>query len=261
MHMELYKALQPTPEQRARMAEVWAEWETRKRQLDGDMHAARTLLATLPINIPLPLEFLTHLNALVATTPPRALLASPSPGRQTHPQPSTHSRDCGCHADPVDPFAGLDTVENDMHGAQMGLRSPHSQSFSVPDGSRQCVVSANCSPFPPKPPNGMEHAAVSATLMHVPHASEIQLLGQHVESTFAAERALRELQQLQAKDRDLYVYTANLQMPGVLLGLEMHYRLWSDFIMSQTMAPDCQELCRIAATQQKRGLLFGTPFA
>ena len=67
MHYELYKQLRPSPDERARLIRFWMRWERLKRQLDADMSAARAELVALPSDIPLPHEFLSHLNTLIAT--------------------------------------------------------------------------------------------------------------------------------------------------------------------------------------------------
>ena len=75
MHYKIYKQLRPCLEERARLTGFWMRQERLKRQLDADMSAARAELAALPSNIPLPHEFLSHLNNLIACL----LYTSPSP--------------------------------------------------------------------------------------------------------------------------------------------------------------------------------------
>ena len=45
MHVQRYKSLKLSAQQRELLAAFWMRWERRKRALDSDMHAARTLLA------------------------------------------------------------------------------------------------------------------------------------------------------------------------------------------------------------------------
>ena len=66
-HYSLYKKLRPRQEEGARLAAFWTRRERLKRKLDADMSAARAELVALPSDIPLPHEFLSHLNTLIAT--------------------------------------------------------------------------------------------------------------------------------------------------------------------------------------------------
>ena len=71
----IYRQVRPSVEQHEVMTEIWGQWKRRKRKLDEDLHEARALLEALPAHVPLPHDFLAHLNALVATR----LLTSPAP--------------------------------------------------------------------------------------------------------------------------------------------------------------------------------------
>ena len=67
MYYKLYKVVKLCSEERARLTHFWMRQERLKRQLDADMSAARAELVALPSDIPLPHEFLSHLNTLIAT--------------------------------------------------------------------------------------------------------------------------------------------------------------------------------------------------
>ena len=60
MHVQRYKSLKLSAQQRELLAAFSMRWERRKRALDSNMHAARTLLAALPVSY-------THLT--LPTTP------------------------------------------------------------------------------------------------------------------------------------------------------------------------------------------------
>ena len=83
-HVHIYRALQPSLEQRARMTEVWLAWESRKRQHDTHMNEARALLRALlrapPLpHIPLILISLACERPAGATVCPAARSSPPTP--------------------------------------------------------------------------------------------------------------------------------------------------------------------------------------
>lgn len=242
MHVQLYKSLKPSTEQRACMAEVWMRWERSRRHLDGEMHAARMLLASLPSHIPLPHEFLSHLNALLATPSSCVPLSKQFP---TLLFPSTaHS------------MGGLEACFHRPCSHTGGSSSFHN-SFDI-DYNRQSHLAPNVT-------GGMQHSpifpqALGRSFLQPAHPSGVRFIGQYPEDMITAERVLQELRCLQNKETDLYTYILNTEMPGFLLGLDQHYKVWADFFVSQMMPPDYIQLCQIAATQQNRCSLFQEPF-
>jgi hypothetical protein len=252
MHAQLYKSFNLTPEERARMAEVWRNWEERKRQLDGEMNSARDLLSSLPTHISLPREFLSHLNALLTT--PSACGQSQA-ARLTAPLKQNMSQS-------LSTFCSSRT-DNCDHQQHFSLRTHSSQdSYSsfdtVFDNSPQASVSMiNCM-----------HTSVAVrsatranyrTQQSTPQP-EVRFMGQHVSDMVRAERALRDLRRIQHQEIDIYTYILDAEMPGSLLGLDKHHMIWSDYFMSQKMLPDYIELCQIAAIERNRGRLFADPF-
>lgn len=250
MHANLYKSVKPTAHMRARMAEAWMTWERRKRQIDGDMLAARALLAALPSHIPLTYDFLSRINVLVAT--PCTLHAYAAD--HAHPRDLLCSRESSGHSTP-----DLRAFTQPLYG-HSGSASSLANAISDYDGmhrSQPWETTARCD----APCIGAMHQ-YSACLPAVRSAlpDRVSFLGQHSEHVTTAERALRELRSIQRKETDVYNYNLTAQMPGAVLGLHQHFRVWSDYFMSQSMPPDFIELCQIAATQQNRFSLFEEPF-
>ena len=75
MHVRVYRSLQLTAEQRARMSEAWAEWELRRRSLDAPTVSARDCLARLPQFIPIPASFAQHVFNIAEGAPVAAAAA------------------------------------------------------------------------------------------------------------------------------------------------------------------------------------------
>jgi hypothetical protein len=243
MHVQLYKSLNLTSEERQRMTELWKKWERQKRQLDVDMDAARTLLAALPSHIPLPREFLAHLNTL---------LQAPVSAEQEQSQLCARC---------------LASTDSHDHAAS-ALRS-----CSLPGTSGDSQSSIELSSdtrFPKSSPSIMSsmHFTSLSTFSSAPaygfqmpvQKQEVGFLGQSAEHVVRAEQALSDLKCIQGKEIDLYTYIVASEMPGIVLGVDKHHRLWADHFMSQKMFPDYIELCQIAATQQNRLILFQKPF-
>ena len=81
----MFKDLALTQPQKEQLGDMWTIWETRKRRLDVDMQAARSLLATLPSSLPVPCSLLSHLS-LLTQSPPH----SPAAQQQECPAPTQH---------------------------------------------------------------------------------------------------------------------------------------------------------------------------
>ena len=211
MHYQMYKEVRPCQQGRARLASFWMRQERLKRQLDGDMSAARAELAALPSHIPLPHEFLSHLNALVATPSSTWLHAA---GQQC----SQHSYSSGA----------------------VWQLIPQCNSYS------EVLHLAHC------------HSARETSQISIPAAA--RFLGQCPEDMVRAERALLGLRYVMEAVKDLEADMSNAEMPGVLLEVVKHHRLWTKTFHKKMMLPDMMEVCQLAATQQYRCNLFEAPF-
>jgi hypothetical protein len=246
MHAQVFKSIQPSKHQRARMAAFWAQWEQRQRGLDSNMHAARMLHACLPSRIPLSYEFLSHINALVAT-PPVAACAPGIPSQFPAPVGIMHDY---CGGDRGN--QRMDDSESCLHyhAANKSCTSMYGNS-SPTDWAHQrahCSGTSGCMTFE------MHRHACQAF-----QGPRETFMGQFPEEIERAERMLREMRFVQEVGRGLLVDMFNTKTFGVLLDLERCMRLFGDHFVSQSMPPDFLQLCQIAATQQNRFKLFVEP--
>ena len=253
----IYKQVRPSVEQQAAMTEIWTQWERRKRKLDDDMHAARALLEALPAHVPLPREFLAHLNALVATR----LLTSSAPASTVADTQNQAARQRPPHAPPTPPFPEFCTSSTADKSALIyhlescfcdssSSHSNHAQMHS--SGSSGCVTNGSVNKAPS---SGGLSAGLAAK--HDRMESRVRFLGQCPRAMEAADGALEALQGVQVGDRGLFVDALASQMPGVVLEAEQTMKMWADHFVSKATPPDYMELYQMAAVQQNRCKLFG----
>eukprot|EP00892_Ulva_mutabilis_P001618 jgi/Ulvmu1/11457/UM076_0033.1 len=84
MHVRVYRALQLTSDQRNTMADIWSEWEQRRRSVDAPVATARDCLDALPQFIPIPAVFAQHVFDIAQGKPAAAAAARDAP---TNPAP------------------------------------------------------------------------------------------------------------------------------------------------------------------------------
>lgn len=261
MHVNLYRKVRPSALQRSLMAEFWLAQANRRRSHDEYIHTARSLLAALPSNVPLPLDFFTHLNNLLASGTPsegaHSIVISPAgpvPGSLAKQLSSVFSRS------PITSQAAQNlescfqrSSNLSMNGKSSALSwnmdndPTHHQQHSI-DSRQYSVLS-------------LSHNSSSVGMSQIPSDQpEVRFMGQHAEDMVRAEMALRELHTVQDAARDLQADVLNADMPGVLLQVDKQTRIWADHFMSQMMPPDFLELCQMAASQQNRFSLFEHPF-
>ena len=287
MQYGLYKQLRLRQEERARLANYWMRQERLKRQLDVGMSAARAELAALPSHIPLPHEFLSHLNALIATPSKCLHTAADSqhtsyassyasgymhtcPGAPTPlPQPITSAfgppRSSTAHTAHSLPDFNTGFHRPAMHSFSpmqpaSGWPLPHTRD---PDAVWDPMMSGKLNPpFSQYSPFSscalLNHHHSDPQPFHVPDA--VRFMGQHPEDIARAERMLGGLRYVMEAVKDLHVDHLNAEMPGVLLEVEKCHMLRSDLFLSHKVPVDFLEVCQIAATQQNRCSLFQDPF-
>ena len=284
MHFKLYKELMPCQEQRERLASFWMRQERLKRQLDGDMSAARAELAALPSHIPLPPKFLSHLNALIASPSVSSLYTAAdsqhashkcshesgymhaSPGAPTplFPQRVTSTVSSSCDRGSTALAAhSVSALDSCMHPPSPSSSSAVFRGTIVSD--KQC----NSYSFGAGSQHVYPQCSGRALLAHcnstsapqsyrIPEA--VRFMGQYPEDMVRAERSLLGLRYVMEAVKDLEADMSNAEMPGVLMKVESSHKLWSKVFLSQLMPPDMMEVCQIAATWQKRCGLFEAPF-
>lgn len=191
----IYKQVRPSVEQQAAMTEIWAQWERRKRLLDEHMHAARALLEALPAHVPLPHEFLAHLNALVATR----LLTSSAPASTVADTQNQAAHQRPPHAPPTPPFPEFCTSGKTADKSALiyhlescfcdssSSHSNHAQMHS--SGSSGCVTNGSVNKAPS---SGGLSAGLAAK--HDRMEGRVRFLGQCSRAMEAADGALEALQ-------------------------------------------------------------------
>ena len=250
MHVQLYRQIQPSPRQRTRMTQFWRLWERRKRQLDGDMHAACRLLNSLPTHIPLPHSFLTQLDALAAT---EDAFEDASEYSASLNAPSATVCDQRRFPDLLQRFCSRARAQK-LHQTTLGNSSLHPEDLQLTACRREGLGGLS----------SLGHSLSSSSWgsqeTSCGQNSRVRFLGQFPEDITSAERALQELQAIQRVELELYADMVGVQIPGAYLHNEQCVMLWAGHFMSHAPPPDCMELCQIAATQQNRGNLFQEPF-
>lgn len=268
LNVQRYKKLGPNTQQRQLMAEFWLSNERRKRRLDSHMHAACTLLTALPSNIPLPLDFFSHLNSILSPDRQQAMSATSAGTTTTTTSCTTGLTHTSLSQQLLSAFSRNHTATHMFeHLEETAFNRPNSQTHSFSGSLLSCSMDVESIQHPLS--FGRQHSSLSvsqhscSTAMdgHISSDQpEVRFMGQHAEDMVRAEMALRELRVMQDLERDLHVDVLNAEVPGVLLQLEKQLQAWADHFMSQLMPPDFMELCQIAATQQNRFSLFGQPF-
>lgn len=222
-------------------------WERRKRQLDRDMHAACMQLDSLPSHIPLPPEFLSHLNALLSTELDINALKVPTAlgvhiARDTELCRSSVLLQRFCSRARVQKLPQTTSGNYSLQPNDLQLKTPMHEGYSA--GSRSMSMSMSSS---------------NSTSETCGQKSQVRFLGQFPEDIGLADRALRELQVVQRLELELCADVVGLKIPGVCLAAEQCMAIWTG-LMSHSPVPDCLELCQVAATQRNRGSLFTEPF-
>jgi hypothetical protein len=248
VHASLYKALNPSCEQRDMMANFWSCWELKRRQLDEETVAARKQLHSLPGHIALSTDFITHVNVL-------ALHGV---------QPSDASSSVSSRASCIRSDSFRNTARASST-AQME-ETTHKQQPEGMFGTGTCAATS-------WPPAELESPLVDVKASAFrdtkyawsnPHVGmelgDIRLLGQHPEEMDASACLLRQLWRVHTLDRDMQVGIIDLQLSVNLLEADQLMRLWAEHFVAQLCPPDFLALCQLAAHQKNRQNLFHLPF-
>jgi hypothetical protein len=230
IHQELCEQVNPTLRQQACLAGLWNKCELRRRQLDNDMHAACAFLSSLPSHVPLPVDFLSHLDAL----------ASEALGSENSHCILQQMQRCSLRN------ASMELLQRPKNVYSYETNEPHTshsrfmhRSDAAGEGDARLL--------------GQDSVQFGRN-------APVRFLGQSAGDQETAHIALQELKNVQHMELDLLATVKASQMPGVLLGTEQCMKFFAGRFMSHAPFVDFMQLCQIAATQQNRRNLFREPF-